>query len=130
MEETFPRMFLFLDSVSLEFVAISRINHFGKATSQLTPMQSQATAIVRGCLSTMTSLCELRSMRESNLGFQVSSVLTGMVGRPRLEIPYEQLSFPIENRFSVPHVQIADMMGVSIRTIHRRMNEYGLSIHA
>ena len=29
------------------------------------------------------------------------SILNGMVGRPHLEVPYEQLSFLIENRFSV-----------------------------
>lgn len=54
-------------------------------------------------------------MRENNPSFQVHSILTGMVGRRRLEISYEQLSFLIENRFSVP--QIADMIGVSIRTM-------------
>ena len=32
----------------------------------------------------------------------------------------------MENRFTVP--QMADLVGVSPRTIHRRMTEYGLSI--
>jgi hypothetical protein len=115
-----------LDSfiVSIEFVYRELI--VLETTSQLTPVQCQATAIVRSCLSSMRSY-ELRNMRENNLSFQVTSVLTGMVGRPRLEVSYEQLSFLIENRFSVP--QIADMVGVSVRTI-RRMSECGLSIHA
>ena len=51
---------------------------------------------------------------------------TGMVGRPRFMIPREQLFFLIENNFTVP--QMAEMIGVSLRTIHRRMSEYGLSI--
>ena len=51
-----------------------------------------------------------------------------MVGRPSFEIPCEQLSYLIENHFSVP--QIATMLRVSIRTIRRRMSEFGLSIRA
>lgn len=95
-----------------------------EATSQLNPMQHQATAIVRSCLSNMRSLYELRSIKENNLSIQVRLVLTGKVGRPH--ISYEQLSFLIENRLSEP--QIADMVGVSVRTIQRRMSEFGLSI--
>ena len=43
-------------------------------------------------------------------------------------VPREQLRLLIESQFSVP--QMADMIGVSERTIHRRMAEYGLSIHS
>ena len=50
----------------------------------------------------------------------------GAVGRPRFDIPREQLSLLIESQFTLP--QIADIIGVSERTIHRRMSEYGLSI--
>lgn len=52
---------------------------------------------------------------------------TGTVGRPRFDIPREQLGLLIESQFIVQ--QMADMIGVSGRTIHRRMSEYGLSIH-
>ena len=57
-----------------------------------------------------------------------SPVLTGTVGRPCFQIPRDQLTYLIENGFSVP--QISEMIGVSIQTIHRRMSEYGLSISA
>lgn len=53
---------------------------------------------------------------------------TGSIGRPCFSIPREQLYYLIETRFTVP--QIADMIGVSVRTVHRRMSEYGLSIHS
>lgn len=53
---------------------------------------------------------------------------TGMVGRPRFTIPRDQLLYLIENNFTAP--QMAQMIGVSLRTIHRRMSEYGLSISA
>ena len=50
------------------------------------------------------------------------------MGRPRFAIPREQLAYLIENKFSVP--QVSEMLGVSIRTIRRRMTEYGLSVAA
>ena len=51
---------------------------------------------------------------------------SGRAGRPRFMIPSEQLFFLIENNFTAP--QMAEMIGVSLRTIHRRMSDYGLSI--
>ncbi len=47
-------------------------------------------------------------------------------GRPTLFISQEQLTFLVESNFTVP--KIANILGVSIRTIRRRMTEYGLSI--
>ncbi len=53
-------------------------------------------------------------------------MLSGRAGRPCISISEEQLIFLIENNFSVPH--IANMLGVSVRTVRRRMTDYGLSI--
>ena len=53
-------------------------------------------------------------------------VIASGVGRPAFEIPRGQLQFLIESRFSVP--QIAQLLGVSISTVHRRMSSYNLSI--
>ena len=50
----------------------------------------------------------------------------GLVGRPRFIISCRQLVFLVEHRFTVP--QIADLLGVSVRTVHRRMREYDISI--
>ena len=50
----------------------------------------------------------------------------GLVGRPRFIISRRQLVFLVEHRFTVP--QIADLLGVSVRTVHRRMREYDISI--
>ena len=49
------------------------------------------------------------------------------LGRPRFIIPRNQLAFLLEARFSVP--RMADILGVSVRTIRRRMSEYNLSVH-
>ena len=40
------------------------------------------------------------------------------VGRPRFDIPEEQLCSLIDSRFTVP--QIADLIGVSTSTVRRR----------
>ena len=52
---------------------------------------------------------------------------TGLSGRPRFEITEEQLCFLLESHFTVP--QMAEMIGVSTRTIERRLSEYGLFPH-
>ena len=47
-------------------------------------------------------------------------------GRPRFIIPKEQLEVLTENRFTVP--QMADMLGVSVRTVRRRMSEFNCQL--
>lgn len=118
-----------LDSfiVSLEFV-YRELVVLEATTAQLSDTQREAIAIVRGCLSTLKSVYELRKLSESNFHYHLQPVHTGMVGRPSFVVSPEQLSFLIENGFSVP--QIADMVGVSVRTVRRGMTEFGLSIRA
>ena len=53
---------------------------------------------------------------------------TGLVGRPSFAVSSGQLQYLIENGFSVP--QIADLIGVSVRTICRRMSDFGLFIRS
>ena len=48
------------------------------------------------------------------------------VGRPKFVIPHTQLLYLIENRFTI--AQIAKMLGVSERTIYRRMADFGYSV--
>lgn len=51
----------------------------------------------------------------------VPAVADGHVGRPHFDIPRSQLEYLVNSRFSVP--KIADMLGVSVRTIRRPMQE-------
>ena len=55
-------------------------------------------------------------------------LITGGVGRPVFEIPRGQLQYLFESRFSVP--QIAQLLGVSISTVRRRMSSYNLSVRS
>lgn len=53
---------------------------------------------------------------------------TGCIGRTSFMIPREHVIFLIESRFTAP--QMAQILGVSLSTIRRRMADYGLSIAA
>ena len=77
----------------------------------------------------------VREMREavtnanhsrSTDAFQASSIFTGQRGRPKLKVPQEQLQFLLERRFNTP--QIASLLGVSQRTVERRLSECNLNI--
>ena len=49
-------------------------------------------------------------------------------GRPKFDISKEQLEHLLDLHFSCP--KIAYLLGVSLRTVRRRMTEYGLSVSA
>ena len=117
-----------LDSfiISLEFVYRELL--VLEITSQLNDREQEATAIVRNCLATLRSFVEIDRMPVNTQLSHVHAVHTGAVGRPSFQIPRVQLSYLVDNGFSVP--QIADMLGVSVRTVCRRMSDFGLSIRA
>ena len=54
------------------------------------------------------------------------TAFTGQRGRPKYLIPRDQLEFLIGRRFTV--VDIASLLGVSVRTIERRLSDHGLSV--
>ena len=112
--------------VSMEFVYRELL--VLEAIYQLNEEQQIATSIIRNALSTLRCLSYVRSGCGYDTSIPVQPVSRGSVGRPYFQIPREQLSYLIQNAFSVP--QIADMLDVSIRTVRRRMDEYGLSIRA
>lgn len=117
-----------LDSmiVSLEFVYRELL--VLEAISQLNQAQEEAIGFVRNCLFIARSISEHRKVSAECTGSSLAPPVNylGLAGRPSYDIPYDQLLYLIENKFSVP--TIADMLGVSVRTINRRMSEYGLSI--
>ena len=51
------------------------------------------------------------------------TALTGQRGRPKYLIPRDQLEFRIDRRFTV--VGIVSLLGVGVRTIERRLSDYG-----
>ena len=55
-------------------------------------------------------------------------VKTGFRGRPKFDIPIEQLVYLLDNGFKVS--DIASLLFVSEKTIHRRLQDNGLSVHS
>ena len=116
-----------LDSMIVSFEFVYRELLAFQATSHVEQAQEEAIEFVRNCLRISRSISEQRMISHhptSPLAIPVS--YQGCVGRPSYDIPYEQLQYLIESKFSVP--MIADMLGVSVRTVRRRMDEYGLAI--
>ena len=84
----------------------------------------------RACECIRVAIQNLRDLEDRR--YQVPSHYTPPVcssvreGRPRFDIPREQLEYLIEHQFTV--LQMSGILGISIRTIRRRMSEFNLSI--
>lgn len=59
---------------------------------------------------------------------RMQEIFSGERGRPKMEIPKEQLEFLVEKRFSAG--DIAKLFSVSKRTVERRLNKFGISVRA
>lgn len=67
-----------------------------------------------------------RSTVRGNGRYEAMLVLDNRVGRPRLDVPKEQLEYLLSMGFTGPQISIA--IGVSLSTVRRRMAQYGLTI--
>ncbi len=65
----------------------------------------------------------LQSQATSNV---TSLIASNGKGRPRYDLPMDQLVYFVEHGFTCS--RISEMLGISQRTIRRRMSEYGISI--
>ena len=75
------------------------------------------------------ALRSMRSLQDRQHEYMYGApaiVQAGSVGRPKFDIPAQQLSFLVESGFT--GTQIAGIIGVSLRAVRRRMADYGLSI--
>ena len=111
--------------VQLEFVLRELIALELLGDWELMTHQEAAVNFVREALAIVESLLERDERRYQNR-YQTSIVHDGGPGRPRFDIPRTQLAWLLEKRFTVP--QIADILGVSVRTVRRRMSVYDLSV--
>ena len=73
--------------------------------------------------------CLYRSRSRSlSTSLQAQKTFTGERGRPVFDIPKEQLEFLTEKKFTVG--EMAQLFGVSKRTLERRLSEFGLRVRA
>lgn len=94
----------------------------------LCPPEAEALAYLAQAYRAISEFVDSLQSSVTRLHSQAQLVRTGTIGPPSFDIPQHQLQYLIENRFSVP--QIAQLMGVSVSTIRRRMSDYDLSIRA
>ncbi len=64
----------------------------------------------------------------TSFGYEAQPLYDEAVGRPRYDIAFSQLSSLLEWGFTVP--QISNIVGVSIRTVRRRMTAYNLTVRS
>ena len=57
--------------------------------------------------------------------YSVAQVYTGERGRPKFNISQDQLQFLVERGFTIP--DISHMLNVRVRTVERRLHDFGLS---
>lgn len=109
-----------LERVYRELLMKERINQWG---------EREACELIRNSMAVLLNLRDVQIRSDGNGSVPNNlDMESPVIGRPKFCIGLEQLSMLLEHRFSVP--QIADMLGVSVSTIRRRMTEYGLSVAA
>ena len=91
-------------------------------------LDGHSSTITRACfmISTAIETLERLKMGSNNHCCRAPVVQSGHVGRPRFDIPQEQMIALVENCFTGP--QMAEIVGVSLSTIRRRMVLFQLSV--
>ena len=94
----------------------------------LSQTETEALGYVAQAYKEMSNLVDMLVARPVASRFCTPTLASGEVGRPSFQIPCDQLRYLIDHRFSVP--QISQLLGVSIRTVRRRMSENNMSIRS
>jgi hypothetical protein len=76
------------------------------------------------CVSDAIACLQRVEEVEYSTSYQAPLVNDGSTGRPVFNITHDQLYFFLAHGFTGP--AIANMLGVSLRTVRRRINQYGL----
>ena len=121
-----------LDVMESFLIALERVYHdllMKESISELTSGEREACELIPNSMAVLLNLRDVQIRNDGNGSVPNNlDMESPVIGRPKFCIGLEQLSMLLEHRFSVP--QIADMLGVSVSTIRRRMMEYGLSVAA
>ena len=82
-------------------------------------------SIVAGIGSAITCLS---SAQRSSVPctYRANRLLTGRRGRPPFDVSEDQLVFLVDSGFTVP--KISELLGISKRTVERRMSNFGIRI--
>lgn len=107
-------------------ISLQRLEHVMSLLARMTDVETQVNyePVMRLLQRARQILQDLRDI--SHQERNPIQTFTGTAGRPSFEIPEAQILFLVEQGFSSTDMGI--MMGVSSRTIRRRMQQYGVSI--
>ena len=103
---------------------VDRLHHI---LLELNTCSSEVLEAVGLSLTLLEELNRSHSTREE-CGYTPGVLRENRRGRPRLDIQVEQLEYLLHLGFKCP--KIADVLGVSLRTVRRRMHEFGFSVTA
>ena len=84
----------------------------------------EAVGMAHSLIAELNSACRTPNM----CGYVPTVVCENVRGRPRLELKQEQLEYLLKLGFKCP--KVAEVLGVSLSTVRRRMSECGLSVTA
>ncbi len=112
-----------VDSSLLSLELVYREYLAKRSLSNLDDSEEEASRYIVEAVKILT---ELQDQAQTGLSNIPPLILSGRPGRPQFDVSEEQLTYLIENNFTAP--QMAKLVGVSLRTIERRMSAYGLSI--
>jgi hypothetical protein len=100
-------------------------HRFYRLTLTLNNCNSRVLELINGSLTLLEDLN--KENFETDSGYVAPSVyVDNQRGRPKLEIKQQQLEYLLQLGFSCR--RITEVMGVSLSTVRRRMNEFGLTI--
>ena len=94
-------------------------------SGELQREEEEALPLIAGAYSRLREFVESIELLSPQI-VQPIQLLSGSIGRPRYEISFHQLETLIFMNLTVP--QIAQIVGVSVSTIRRRMTYFNLSI--
>ncbi|XP_041835779.1 uncharacterized protein LOC121653747 [Melanotaenia boesemani] len=108
-----------LDENYLQFVVNQEMVLLRSLSNQVEIPQDVMSALTE--LSTLVSMENISELTPSHV-----PVLEGELGRPKFDVSPHQLQTLTEMSLSVP--QIAKLLRISVRTVKRRLHEYGINI--
>ena len=100
------------------------VYHVDRLYRILLALNTSTNGLLEAVGTSLTLLEEMnRSLSTENVcGYTPAVLYEHCRGRPRLDIKQEQLEYLLHSRFNCP--KIAEILGVSLSTVRRRMNLY------
>jgi hypothetical protein len=131
MCNTLKRLISFYDESKDPQTLDSLIYHLNRLYRTLLPFENDYNDDIIEVLSLCLTLLENLNVKHDLRNQEASTVSTCICtshsrDRPKISISLEQLEHHLQIGFSCP--KIADIFGVSVSTVRRRMAEYGFSI--